>query len=41
MKILEDKHRLSVENIYHILNNISLIKWKIYLIICYNRTSKF
>ena len=26
MKILEDKHHLSVENIYHILNNISLIK---------------
>jgi predicted RNA-binding protein len=26
MKILEDKHHLSVENINHILNNISLIK---------------
>ncbi len=26
MKILEDKHHLSVENIHHILNNISLIK---------------
>ena len=26
MKVLEDKHHLSVENIYHILNNISLIK---------------
>ncbi|PUE63374.1 hypothetical protein [Arcobacter caeni] len=26
MKILEDKHHLTVENIYHILNNISLIK---------------
>ena len=26
MKILEDRHHLSVENIYHILNNISLIK---------------
>ncbi|MDD3055623.1 MAG: hypothetical protein PHE16_07045 [Aliarcobacter sp.] len=26
MKILEDKHHLTVENIYHVLNNISLIK---------------
>ena len=26
MKILEDKHHLNVENIYHILNNLSLIK---------------
>ncbi|QKF67449.1 hypothetical protein AVENP_1908 [Arcobacter venerupis] len=26
MKILEDKHHLSVENINHVLNNISLIK---------------
>ena len=26
MKILEDRHHLSVENIHHILNNISLIK---------------
>ncbi len=26
MKVLEDKHHLTVENIYHILNNISLIK---------------
>ena len=26
MKILEDKHHLTVENIHHILNNISLIK---------------
>ncbi|MBY0540498.1 MAG: hypothetical protein K2P52_03690 [Campylobacterales bacterium] len=26
MKILEDKHHLTVENIHHVLNNISLIK---------------
>ena len=27
MKVLEEKHHLSVENIKHILNNISLIKY--------------